>query len=262
MFNIAYRLTGSLRLLIFNGEVDAPEQFVIFKMNKRLVGLVCWRIIMNCPVCNFTNAPNLIKEEFKYVFESVESYFLEDFQETESDPSLDSKLYGVVFCLNRFYFSYRNESIKDISADTGVCCSCVIDAIASLEDYPEQCRRKIMSYHKFETVPIHHFPLSYLNINSNLDNLRSNALLEAYDFNNCSTVEELISDTDICSEKFNFLMDKYFKIDMESLYELHRDDLFYVLINKMQNSDVGSEYREKRALFYSYNTRQLIGATW
>ena len=231
-------------------------------MNKRLVGLVCWRTIMNCPVCNFTNAPNLIKEKFKYVFESVDSYFLPDFQETESEPSLDSKLYGVALCLNRFYFSYRNESIKDISIDTGVCCSCVIDAVASLEDSPEQCRRKIMSYHKFETVPIHHFPLSYLKIKSNLDNLRVNALLEAYDFNCCTTMEELISDTDISIEQFHFLMSKYFKIDMELLYELPEDDFFYVLINKMQNSDLGSDYREKRALFYHYDVCQSAGAIW
>ncbi|KGJ86999.1 hypothetical protein [Colwellia psychrerythraea] len=217
---------------------------------------------MNCPVCNFTNAPNIIKEKFKYVFESVDSYFLQNFQEAESDPSLDSKLYGVVFCLNKFYFSYRNESIKDISIDTGICCSCVIDAIASLEDSPEQCRRKIMSYHKFETVPIHHFPLPYLNIKSNLDNLRANALLEAYDFNNCSTVEELISDTDISIEQFHFLMDKYFKIDMELLDELPRDDIFYILTNKMQNSDLGSDYREKRVLFYHYDVCQSAGATW
>ncbi len=231
-------------------------------MNKRLVGLVYWRIIMNSPVCNFTNAPNLIKEKFKYVFESVGSYFLPDFQETESDPSLDSKLYELASCLNRFYFSYRNESIKDISIDTGVCCYCVIDAVASLEDSPGQCRRKIMSYHKFETVPIHHFPLSYLNIKSNLDNLRVNALLEAYDFNCCTTMEELISDTDISIEQFHFLIGKYFKIDMELLYELPEDDFFYVLINKMQNSDLGSDYREKRALFYHYDVCQSAGATW
>lgn len=217
---------------------------------------------MNCPACNFTNAPNMIKEKFKYVFESVDSYILQDFQEAEIDPSLDSKLNGVVFCLNKFYFSYRNESIKDISIDTGICCSCVVDAIASLEGSPEQCRRKIMSYHKFETVPIYHFSLPYLNIKSNLDNLRANALLEAYDFNSCSTVEELISDTDISIEQFHFLMDKYFKIDMELLYELPEDDFFYVLINKMQNSDLGSDYREKRALFYQYSTRQLAEAIW
>ena len=217
---------------------------------------------MNCPVCNLTNAPNIIKEKFKCVFECVDSYFLQDLQETESNQRLYSNFYDLVRCLNMFNFSYRNESIKDISADTGVCCSCVIDAVASLEDSPEQCRRKIISYHKFETVPIHHFPLSYLNIKSNLDNLRSNALLEAYDFNNCSTLEDLISDTDISSEQFNFLMDKYFKIDMESLYEFPKEDRFYVLINKMQNSDVGSDYREKRALFYPYKTCQLAGATW
>ena len=217
---------------------------------------------MNCPVCSLTNAPNTIKEKFKYLFECVDSYFLQDLQETESDASLDSKLYELASCLNRFYFSYRNESIKDISIDTGVCCYCVIDAVASLEDSPGQCRRKIMSYHKFETVPIHHFPLSYLNIKSNLDNLKVNALLEAYDFNCCSTLEDLISDTDISSEQFNFLMDKYFKIDIESLYEFPKEDRFYVLINKMQNSDVGSDYREKRALFYPYKTCQLAGATW
>lgn len=217
---------------------------------------------MNCPVCSLTNAPNIIKEKFKYLFECVDSYFLQDLQETESDQRLYSNFYDLVCCLNMFNFSYRNESIKDISADTGVCCSCVIDAVASLEDSPEQCRRKIISYHKFETVPIHHFPLMYLNIKSNLDNLRSNALLEAYDFNNCSTLEDLISDTDISSEQFNFLMDKYFKIDIESLYEFPKEDRFYVLINKMQNSDVGSDYREKRALFYPYKTCQLAGATW
>ncbi len=49
-------------------------------------------------------------------------------------------------------------------------------------------------------------------------------------------------------------MDKYFKIDMESLYELPKNDRFSVFINKIQNSDVGSGYREKRALFYPYNT--------
>lgn len=217
---------------------------------------------MNCPVCNFTNAPNIIKGKFKCVFESVDSYFLEKFQETESDPSLDLKLYGVVFCLNKFYFSYRNESIEDISIDTGICCSCVIDAIASLEDCPEQCRRKIMSYHKFETVPIHHFPLAYLNIKSNLDNLRANALLEAYDFSSCSTVEALLSETGICNEHFHYLMEKCFKIDMELLYELPEDDFFYVLINEMQNSDLGGDYREKRALFYHYDDCQSAGATW
>ncbi|NMP15876.1 hypothetical protein [Thalassotalea sp. Y01] len=217
---------------------------------------------MNCPVCNFTNASNIIKEKFKYVFESVDSYFLHDFQEAESDPSLDSKLYSVVFCLNKFYFSYRNESIKDISIDTGICCSCVIDAIASLEDSPEQCRHKIMSYHKFETVPIHHFPLQCLNVKRNLDNLRANALLETYDFNNCSNLEELISDTDISIEHFHYLMEKCFNIDMELLYELPKDDLFYVLINKMQDSNLGSDYREKRALFYHYDVCQSAGATW
>ena len=231
-------------------------------MNKRLVGLIYLRIIMNCSVCNFTNASNIIKEKFKSVFECVDLYFLQDLQETESDQRLYSNFYDLVCCLNMFNFSYRNESIKDISADTGVCCSCVIDAVASLEDSPEQCRRKIMSYHKFETVPIHHFPLSHLNIKSNLDNLRVNALLEAYDFNCCTTMEELISDTDISIEQFHFLMGKYFKIDMELLYELPEDDFFYVLINKMQNSDLGSEYREKRALFYHYDVCQSAGAIW
>nr|PMH85649.1 hypothetical protein BCU57_13580 [Shewanella sp. 10N.286.48.B5] len=119
-----------------------------------------------------------------------------------------------------------------------------------------------MSYHQFETVPIHHFPLPYLNIKSRLDNLRANALLEAYDFNGCTTVEELLDDTDINRKQFNLLIENHFKIHLAALYDLPKDDFFYALISNMQESEPGNNYREQRALFYDYSTRRLAGATW
>lgn len=216
---------------------------------------------MNCHVCS-SNESSLIKENFKYLFESFSEPIFSFFEKPTSNFQLDSRINSLAYCLERFYFSYRNESINDISDYTQICQSCVLDAIASLEDYPENCRRKIMYHHQFETVPIHNFPLSYLDIENRLDILQANALLESHDFNGCTTVEELIDDADISYKHFNCLITNHFKINLELIHDLPKDDFFYFLIKNMQESEAGYYYREQRALFYNFNTCQLAGATW
>ncbi|WP_405633083.1 hypothetical protein [Pseudoalteromonas sp. Ld20] len=245
-----------------SGKVDAPEQFIIFNSNKRLVGLICLRIIMNCPICNSSDTPNFIKENFKYIFESSTSNFLSSNQEFDSELIFDSRLDDLISYLNKFGFSYRDESIKDISIYAELCSSCVVDAISALEDNPEQSRRKIKSSHNYETVPIHHFSLSYLNIKSQLDTLRANALLESYDFSHCSTVNELLNDTDISIKDFNTLVEDYFKIDVELFAELPKVDFYDELIRRMKDSEVGIKYKEQRPLYYGYDACELANATW
>ncbi len=231
-------------------------------MSKRLVGLICLRIIMNCPICNSSDAPNIIKENFKYIFESATTHLLSTNQELDSELIFDPRLDDLVRYLDKFGFSYRDESINDISIYAELCCSCVVDAISALEDNSDQCRRRIMSYNQYELVPIHHFPLSYLNIKNRLDTLRANALLESYDFNHCSNLNDLLDDTDIAIKDFNALVEGYFKIDVELFEELPKVDFYDELIRRMKDSDVGIKYKEQRSLYYGYDACELANVTW
>ncbi|OUS72076.1 hypothetical protein B5G52_09490 [Pseudoalteromonas sp. A601] len=238
-----------------SGKVDAPEQFVIFKTSKRLVGLICWRIIMNCPACNSSKLYTFILKNFENTFNS---YFnLDDTDLCDNTLNYHSIAISIGRVLHHLTFSYRNQSLEDIAEETDTCVCSVIAAFSALESNSYQLNQQLINNKSLHRKPISDTPLTFIQ-SDKLNQLKANAIFESYDFAGCLNLRDLLSEAELSFDDFIVLLKTHFEIDLDIITSEDEDDYFKVLIEEMMNSESRCKYEEQRRFYYSYD--ELIDA--
>ena len=231
-------------------KVDAPEQFVIFKTSKRLVGLICWRIIMNCPVCNSSKLYTFILKNFESTFNS---YFnLDDKAPCDDTLNYHSIAISIGRVLHHLTFSYRNQSFEDIAEETETCVCSVIAAFSALENSSYQLSQQLMHNKSFHRKPISDTPITFIQ-SDKLNQLKVNAIFESYDFAGCLSLRDLLSEAELSFEDLIVLLKTHFEIDIDIITSEDEGDYFNVLMEEMMTSESRCKYEEQRRFYYSYD---------
>lgn len=238
-----------------SGKVDAPEQFIIFKTSKRLVGLICWRIIMNCPVCNSSKLYTFILKNFESTFNS---YFnLDNKAPCDNTINYHSIVISIGRVLHHLTFSYRNQSLKDIAEETETCVCSVIAAFSALEKNSYQLNQELIHNKSLHRKPISDTPLTFIQ-SDKIGQLKANALFESYDFSGCLNLKDLLCEAELSFKDLIDLLESHFEIDIDIITSEEENNYFNVLIEEMMNSESRCKYEEQRRFYYSYD--ELIDA--
>lgn len=129
-------------------------------MNKRLVGLVCWRIIMNCPFCQCGEMSVSDKKDFEEDFYSL--YQVAIPKNLPLYNCYKANIYELAKKLSSIFFAYRGESINLISKDIDICKCSVIYSLSALSTNPEiefeqLIESKVLTKSKLEKITVFDF---------------------------------------------------------------------------------------------------------
>lgn len=192
-------------------------------MNKRLVGLICLRIIMNCAYCNSPVLSGLALKKYQKSFPEV--FYGESLPINSLVFSCyNQSKYKLSHTLFKLYQVFRGESIADIASEVGACPGSVIFSISQGAANPKGYFDYVRSDNSLLNVPLNKLDKPFFESELSYYRATVNAIYEELDeYDVQLTQADILSTCKLNKAEYYRLMVDFLCIDLDS-FNLKLDD--------------------------------------
>tara|TARA_R110000772_G_scaffold251369_1_gene366326 strand:- start:290 stop:970 length:681 start_codon:yes stop_codon:yes gene_type:complete len=217
-------------------------------MNKRLVGLVCWRIIMNCVYCN---SPVLSGEAFKKYQKSFSEVFYGESLPINSSvfSCYNKNKFKLSHTLFKLYQVFRGESIADIASEVGACPGSVIFSISQGVANPKDYFDYVRSDDSLLNVSLNKLDKPFFELETSYFRATLNAIYEELDeYDVQLTQADILSTCKLNKDEYYRIIVDFLGIDLGS-FNISLDDhigcdLYQAFMSKPERREYEDMKRE------------------